>query len=71
MAIALTCEIGASGSWRLGGTMVMVFYVLGCVVCVVVKRRLVSWGTLLDEHDVRDKYFYHAIFFLSIMLEWY
>ncbi len=41
MAIALTCKIGASGSWRLGGAMVMVFYVFVCVLCVVAERRLV------------------------------
>ena len=40
-AIALTCKIGASGSWWLGGTMVTVFYVLLCVLCVVVERWLV------------------------------
>ena len=39
--IALTCKIGASGSRRLGGTMVMVFYVFLCVLCVVVERWLV------------------------------
>ena len=33
-AITLTFNIGAAGSWRLGGTMVMVFYVLCVVVCV-------------------------------------
>ena len=39
--IALTCKIGASGSWRLGGTIVTVFYIFVCVLCVVVERRLV------------------------------
>ena len=41
MAIAFTCKFGASGSWPLGGTMVMVFYVFVCVLCVVVERWLV------------------------------
>jgi hypothetical protein len=37
MATALTCKIEAAGSWWLGGTMVMVFYVFfGCMLCVVV-----------------------------------
>jgi len=40
MAIAFTCKIGASGSWRLGGAMVTVFYAF-FVLCVVVERRLV------------------------------
>ena len=40
-AIVLTCKIGASGSWQLGGTMVTVFYVFICILCVVVERRLV------------------------------
>ncbi len=38
-AIALACKIGAAGSRRLGGTMVMVFYVFCCVLCVVVCAR--------------------------------
>ncbi len=41
MVITLTCKIGASGSRRLGGTMVMVYYVCVCVLCVVVERWLV------------------------------
>jgi hypothetical protein len=39
MAIALTCKIRATGSRRLGGTMVMVFYVMVCVVCCCVCKR--------------------------------
>ncbi len=53
-----------SGSRRLGGTMVTVFYVL-CVCVVCCCRDVVgSWGPLFDVHDdVRNKYFYCAIFF--------
>jgi hypothetical protein len=39
MAIALTCKIGADGSQRLGGTMVTVFSVFCCVLCVVACAR--------------------------------
>ena len=72
MAIALTCKTGASGSWRLGGTMVTVFYVFVCVLCVVVEKRLVLGVHAPCNVHVCHKYFYRAIFFPSIlMLEWY
>ncbi len=38
-AMAYDNKIGAAGSRRLGGTMVRVFYVFCCVLCVVVCAR--------------------------------
>ncbi len=51
-AIALTCKIGAAGSRQLGGTMVMVFYVLCCVLCVVVCARggWFSWVSAIGSY---------------------
>ena len=63
MAVALTCKIGASGSPWLGGTMVTVFYICVCVLCVVVERQLVLGVQAPCNVHVRHKYFYCAIFF--------
>jgi hypothetical protein len=52
MAIALTPKIGDAGSQQLGWTIVMVFYVFCCVLCVVLcaKGGWFSWVSAVGSY---------------------
>jgi hypothetical protein len=67
-AIALTCKIGAAGSRQLGGTMVMVFYVLCCVLCVVVCARggWFAWVSAIGSYLKYDISYYGIILCVGI-----
>ena len=66
--IALTCKIGAAGSRQLGETMVMVFYVLCCVLCVVVCARgdWFSWVSAIGSYLKYDISYYGIILCVGI-----
>jgi hypothetical protein len=70
MAITLTCEIGATGSQKLGGTMVMVFYVLCCVLCVVVCARggWFSWVSAIGSYLKYNILYYGIILCVGISI---
>ncbi len=67
-AIALTCKIGAAGSQQLGGTVVMVFYVLCCVLCVVVCARggWFSWVSTIGSYLKYNILYYGIILCVGI-----
>jgi hypothetical protein len=69
-AIALTCKIGAAGSRRLGGTMVTVFYVFCCVLCVVVCARggWFSWVSAVGSFSKYNISYYGIILGVGIII---
>jgi hypothetical protein len=56
MEIALTYKIGAAGSWQLGETMVTVFYVFCCVLCVVLVCARDGWFSWMSAVGSYLKY---------------
>jgi hypothetical protein len=67
-AIALTCKIGAAGSRELGGTMVMVFYVLCFMLCVVVCARgdWFSWVSAIGSYLKYNLSYYGIVLYVGI-----
>ncbi len=69
-AIALTCKIGAARSQQLGGTMVMVFYVLCCVLCVIMCARggWFSWVSAVGSYLKYNTSYYGIVLRVGISI---
>jgi hypothetical protein len=69
MAIALTYKIGAAGSRRLGGTMVMVFYVIVlCCVLLCVRDAVGSCVSAVGSYSKYDISYYGIILGVGISI---